>query len=84
MNQQLSDLQEERETETEKFKSDIESAILVSETRANEAELQQKDLEMKIKTLKTEHEEEIKASRMKIEELENACESIRNANEEQK
>ena len=81
VNQQLSDLQEERETETEKFKSDIESAILVSETRANEAELQQKDLEMKIKTLKTEHEEEIKASRMKIEELENACESIRNANE---
>ena len=81
MNQQLSDLQEERETETEKFKSDIESAILVSETRANEAELQQKDLEMKIKTLKTEHEEEIKASRMKIEELENVCESIRNANE---
>ena len=43
--------------------------------------MQQKDLEMKIKTLKTEHEEEIKASRMKIEELENACESIRNANE---
>lgn len=81
VNQQLTDLQEERETETEKFKSDIESAILVSETRANEAELQQKDLEMKIKTLKTEHEEEIKASRMKIEELENACESIRNANE---
>merc|ERR1712216_411876 len=35
VNQQLSDLQEERETETEKFKSDIESAILVSETRAN-------------------------------------------------
>ena len=81
VNQQLSDLQDERETETEKFKSDIESAILVSETRANEAELQQKDLEMKIKSLKMEHEEEMKASRVKIEELEQACESMRNANE---
>ena len=81
VNQQLSDLQDERETETEKFKSDIESAILVSETRANEAELQQKDLEMKIKSLKMEHEEETKASRVKIEELEQACESMRNANE---
>ena len=59
VNQQLSDLQEEREMETEKFKTDIESAVLVAETRANEAELQQKDLEMKIKSLKNEHEEEI-------------------------
>ena len=80
---QINELQDERTIEQENHKRQIESAVLIAETRANEAEIKAKDLEYQIKNLKSEHEEEMSVSNDKIAELENALESF-NAEQREK